>query len=301
LTRRWPDGLPAPVGRGYQLELADMARRTDFEVAIRARRITTVRRDRPTLAGRLTDAEFEALRAWWGDEAWSLAGASDSLSGWTFAGASRGAGAAVGPDGVLYDALVEDEAAGEHRAWVTLADPGWGVDDSATAVVSLLPIGRSAARVTIVGRDNIHRNADVDLATRGIIGLSAGVSVSVSAHGDWSRVRLTAKAGFGATPMRLRIGARDGAGVSYTGSGAAALAIGQINVLRGDRSQAIFVPTRADGTALGAAGGSAWFRCPIAVGGGHVRREVLPLGALAAEPMPSLNWSFTLQVEARDA
>lgn len=301
MIRRWPDGLPPPVGAGYMLELADTARRTEMEVVIRARQITTVRRDRPTLAGRLTDAEFAALRAWWGDEPWSLAGASDTLADWTFAGATRVAEAAQGPDDILYDVLAEDETTGEHRAWVFLSAAPWGADDSVTASVLLRPAGRTAARVTIVGRDDVHRSADINLNGPTVIAVDENVTAAVTARGDWTQVRLTTKAGFGETPMRLRIAARNGSGVSYAGSGASALAIAQVNVWRGARSQAVFVPTGANGRALGTAGGSAWFYCPIAVGGGHVRREVLPLAPLTATPLPSLNWEFQIPVEARDA
>lgn len=61
------------------------------------------------------------------------------------------------------------------------------------------------------------------------------------------------------------------------------------------------MPTDAQGLALGTAGGSAWFACPVALGGGHVRREVLPLGPANAVPLPGLSWEVTLPVEARDA
>jgi hypothetical protein len=301
VTRRWPDSLPVPVGRGYRIDLADMARRTEFEVAVRARRITTTRRDRPTLAARLTDAEFAALRAWWGDEAWSLAGASDSLAGWTFSAASRTAGGAMGPDGVPCDILREDGSTGEHHAQVALAAPGWTAGDRATAVLSLLPVGRSQARVGLVGRDGVQRRVDVNVALRTVLALDADVEAAVSPVGAWTRVRITAPIGTGAAPVRLRVTAMEAGLASFPGGDGPALGVGQINARRGQREQGVFVPTGADGTALGAAGGSAWFFCPIAVGGGYVRRAVLPLGPLSAEPLPSLAWEFTLPVEARDA
>lgn len=299
--RRWPDGLPHPVGRGYALELADTARRTQFEVAVRARRITTVRRDRPTLAARLTDPEFAALRAWWGDEAWSLAGASDSLAAWTLLGATRLPEAAAGPDLALCDLLAETTATGEHRAEIALADPGWAATDPVCATVTLAAAGRTEARVALVGRNGAVHSATLDLASGSVTATSGAVLAVAEPAAGWTRLRLEAAAGAGSAAVRLRINALAAGAASYTGSGAAALAIGQVNARRGRLQEAVFVPTGVDGAALGAAGGSAWFRCPVAVGGGILRREVLPLGPLRAEPRPSLAWEITLQVEARDA
>lgn len=299
--RRWPDSLPVPVGRGYRLELADTARRTQFELAVRARRITTVRRDRPTLAARLTDPEFAAFRAWWGDEPWSLAGSSDNLGGWTETGIAIDAGAALGPDDVPCDVIAEDASTGKHRVQRQLAAAGWAAGDRAWATVSLLPLGRTLARIGFVGRDSAFRFVDVDLAARTIVGLSAGVEGAVAPFGPWTRVRLSAPVGAGSGAVRLRIAAQDGSSASYTGSGAPALAVAQVNARRGGLADAVWLPCAASGAALGTAGGSAWFRCPVAVGGGTVRRELLPLGPATADPRPSLAWEVSFPTEARDA
>ncbi|EPX84565.1 hypothetical protein ruthe_02110 [Rubellimicrobium thermophilum DSM 16684] len=301
MIRRWPDSLPPPVGRGYRLELADNARRTQFEIAVRARRITAVRRDRPTLAVRLTDAEFAAFRAWWGDEAWSLAGASDTLADWAATGATVTTGGAIGPDLVACDVLVEDASTGYHSVLRALTDPGWTANDRCTAVVSLLPIGRGGARVGIFGRDGTHRFATVDLGARTVTAVSSEIEAAVTPVGAWTRLCITAPVHSGSDPVRVRIAAMNGNETFYAGSGSAAIAVAQINARRGGREAGVFVPTRAEGTALGTAGGSAWFRCPIAVGGGHVLREVLPLGPATAEPRPSLAWEVAIPVEARDA
>lgn len=299
-VRRWPDGLPPPLGPGYRLGLADAARRTEMEVAVRARRITTSRRDRPVLSARLTDAEFEALRAWWGDEVVSLAGASDSLEHWAFTGASRAALAAAGPDAVACDALAETAGTGEHRAEVTLDAESWVEGDVCTAVLSLLGLARSGARAAIRGRDGVLRGATLDLATGELSAVDAGVTARSRPHRGWQRLQLTAPAGEGGETPRLRVGALDAGAAAYAGSdGAAALALGQVNLRRG--ASGVFVPCDATGAALGAAGGSAWFFCEIGTGGGLVRRELLPLAALRASPRPGLNWEFEIETEARDA
>lgn len=298
--RRWPDGVPPPLGRGYALMLADTARRTEFEVAVRARRITAARRDRPTLAVRLTDAEFEALRAWWGDEPWSLAGASDSLAHWTLTRMTRLAAAAVGPDAVVCDALAETAETGEHRAEVALAPAGWADDDLCAAVVSILPRGRTEGRIAIRGRDGVLRGGRFDLATGALRDLAAGVALRAEPHRGWTRLRLVAPVGTGAEAPRLRVNALADGALSYAGTEALeAFALGQIAARRGTNSH--FVPCGPAGAALGAAGGAAWFRCEIGTGGGLVRRELLPLGPLRATPLPGLAWEIELPTEARDA
>ena len=301
MTRRWPDSLPVPVGRGYRLQLADTARRTEFELAVRARRITTVRRDRPTLAARLTDPEFAAFRAWWGDEPWSLAGHSDTLAGWAATGVSIDAAAAMGPDEVPCDAIVEDATTGEHRVQRQLDAAGWATGDRAWATVSLLPLGRTQARIGIVGRDATYRHATVDLVARSIAGLSSAVEAAVAPLGPWTRLRLSAPLGSGSGAVRLRIAALASGNESYGGSGLPALAVAQVNARRGGLAEAVFLPCAASGAALGTAGGSAWFRCPVAAGGGTVRRELLPLGPATADPRPSLAWEVSFPTEARDA
>ena len=73
---------PRPRCPDFGLSPVDPALRTDMEVgAQRVRRITFARNDLVDMAWVMTDAEFAAFRAWWNDEAWSLAGDSESLAG----------------------------------------------------------------------------------------------------------------------------------------------------------------------------------------------------------------------------
>lgn len=293
-------GRPEADNQRLLLRLTDAARRTPFEVAVRARRITSARRDRPVLWGRLTDAEFEALRAWWGDEAWSLAGASDSLSHWALTLATRQAAAAVGPDAVACDALAEAAGDGEHHAEVTLATGSWVAGDRCTAVVSLLPLLRGAARVAIGGRDGVLRGARLDLVSGEVRAVDGDVAVRAAPHRGWVRIALTAPVGTGAAPPRLRISPLAADALDYPGAdGQAAVAIGQVNARRGENR--VFVPCGTDGAALGAAGGSVWFACEIATGGGLVRRELLPLTTPVPTPRAGLNWEYRFETEARDA
>ena len=300
MTRRWPDSLPAPVGRGYRLQLSDQGIRTEFEVATRARQITATRRDRPTLAARVSDAEMAALRAWWGDEAWSLAGHSDSLADWTLTGCTVTADGAVGPDEVLCDVMAEDGTTGAHAATRVLDAGGWVDGDLCTCVVSLAPLLRTAARVGLLGLDNVLRSADVDLSSRALSNLTSGVTATAKDMGGWTRLVLTAPVGTGATPVALKVAGLASGAASYAGGNAAALGIGQVNARRGGAKEGIFLPCNALGKALGTAGGTAWFWVPLALGGGIVRRQALPLGPLVPDPLPSLAWNISVPLVTRD-
>jgi hypothetical protein len=300
MTRRWPDSLPVPVGRGYGLKLTDAGRRTEFEVATRARRITATRRDRPTIAARVSDAEMAALRAWWGDEAWSLAGHSDSIADWTLTGATVTADGAVGPDEVLCDVLVENGATGAHAATRVLDTGGWVAGDSCTCVVSLAPLLRTSARIGIHGRDNVLRSADLDLSIGALSNLTSGVTATTKDMGSWTRLVLTAPVGSGATAVALKVAGLASGAASYAGGNAPALAVGQVNARRGGAKEGIFLPTASDGSALGTDGGTAWFWVPLALGGGITRRQALPLGALSADPQPSLAWIVSAPLVTRD-
>jgi hypothetical protein len=201
MTRRWPDSLPVPVGRGYRLDLADQARRSEFETAIRARRITAVRRDRPTLAARLTDAEFAAFRAWWGDEAWSIGGSSDSLAAWTPAGVTIQPGAAMGLDLVSCDVLAENGDNSAHYVQLVPNVGGWGPGERIFVTVTLAGLTRTAARISLIGRDDITRAAIADLATGVVTAEHADVVARGEPNLGWTRVVLSAPVGSGTEPL----------------------------------------------------------------------------------------------------
>jgi hypothetical protein len=71
----WPATLPAPLAQGYGITPADPVVRTDFEVgAKRARRRTAARNDSVSVSWNFTDAEFQAFREWFEDDATGAAG-----------------------------------------------------------------------------------------------------------------------------------------------------------------------------------------------------------------------------------
>jgi hypothetical protein len=115
-TRIWPDTLPGIIEPGFGLRPAEQSIRTDMEVGTkRLRRISAARADSVTVGWKVTDREIAAFRAGHGDEPWSLAGASDDVSGRTADGVSVTADSAVGPAWQRADAIVETTATAAHR------------------------------------------------------------------------------------------------------------------------------------------------------------------------------------------
>jgi hypothetical protein len=300
MTRRWPDTLPRASWPDYALQPAEQSLRTDMEAgAARVRRLTRVRRDLVMPEWRLTDAEMWAFRAWFGDEAVADWG-SDSLAGWALTGAAATTAAVLGPSAEPVDGLDEDGSTGAHQA--TRAAPGVLTGQTAVVHVSLRAAARSRARVELTGRDGVARHATLDLAA-GLIETASGVTeATLTSRGNgWWRLRFLAAVGSGASAAVLRIAAMDGAGETYAGTSAAALSLAEMQVRARVAERDLFLPAAADGTALGAAGGSAWFLADIATGGGLTRREARFTAMWQAKPMQGLNWQVRGALEVRDA
>jgi len=299
--RAWPDTLPGPAKVGYRLSPAEQSLRTDMEVgAKRVRRLSSARRDSVQVTWRMPDVQFAAFRVWHGDELWSLAGDSDSLADWTFGGATLAANALVGPDGALADRIVETLATGVHQVVL----PGIAAPSGSTLVfhVTLKAAGRGWARVGYVTRDEQLWFVPVNLTT-GAPGAVTGLfTASVESRGDgWWRVTLTGPAGVGAFDPVLWIGAQsDAVTNSYAGSGTAALSVCEI-CARVATGQDQFLRTGADGRALGAAGGSAWFFVNLAFGGDLQLVEARFEGPFEAEASAGLNWEISGRLEVRNA
>jgi hypothetical protein len=299
--RKWPDVLPTPSYPGFSLSPVEQSLRTDMEVgAQRVRRITRARNDKFELVWTMTDTEFCAWRAWWADDAWSLAGDSDSLAGWTLVGITRVADAALSPDLALVDRLTEDTATSGHYTQRNLAS----VTAGGTVLIraTLKPGGRDNARISYTGWDNVQAYQDINLTTAAL-GASSGVlSSEVESRGDgWVRVTMTAAAGTGATTPSMRLQSLNASLAStYTGDGASTLSICEVGA-RMVTGYDLHLRTDSDGNALGAAGGSAWVEMPVAVGGGMVTAEARFTGMFKAQALAGLNWQITAQAEVRNA
>lgn len=298
--RKWPDVLPTPSAPGFGLSPVDQSIRTDLETGSpRVRRITRARNDLIETQFVMTDVEFVAFRAWWSDDAWSLAGDSDSLSAWTLSGVTRTAGAAISPDLALVDVLTETTATTGHYGQLALADvvAGGTVVVRATVKTS----GRDWVRLSYIGWDGVQRYADYDTASEAWGTSSGVVSYEAEARGDgWHRLTITALAGTGGSTPAMRVQTLSSGASSYTGDGASTMAVCEIGA-RMQTGYDLHLRTDASGNALGAAGGSAWVEMPLATGGGMTTAECRFRGPYKAQAAAGLIWTVTAQMEARNA
>lgn len=297
--RRWPDSLPDPFTPESDEAAPDGVLRSDFEIGSRARLLTRAAPRLVTLSAVLSGAQKSALDAWWADASWSLAGSSDSLSGWTRTGFDLEAQAAPGPDTVLSDVLVLDASTGQHRVRRTLAAEGWGADDFCALVLSARVTVASRLRAGVVGRDGTLRGAQFALDVPAVLSADAGVAARIEEHRGWARVTVSAPVGSGASAPQAHVGLLSPDGdASWSGSGQ--LQVAQLTVRRDDGA-AVFVPTGADGRAQGAGHGAAWWLCRVLSGHRYEWREVRAAGRLEAQPLPGLNWRVSLPVQVRHA
>lgn len=300
-VRRWPASLPPLSYEGASVSPVEQSIRTDMEVGERRlRRITAVRRSRVNAAWVFTNTEMGGFRAWFGDEAWSLAGDSDDLTGWTADGVSTVADAVTGPDGQTLTLLTEDTSTGYH--FVTL-DIASGLTSGGTGYMAATVKANGAAqsRVRLRNRDGVLCYVIIDL-TDGTVDASGGILTStVTPLGDdfW-RVEITFDIGTGGTTPQAEVGIVSGGAASYTGGGSDGIYAGEVNVRLADGYDQ-FLPVGSDGNATGAAGGSAWFLLAVPLGGAPALREVRFGGEWSATPASGLRWTVTAPLEVRDA
>jgi len=300
--RRWPDTLPTPSEPGFGLTPVDQVIRTDMEVGFaRVRRITFARHDNVDVQWEFSDAEMAAFRAWWGDEAWSLAGDSDSLTGWGVNAASLIADTTVGPDLVLADRLVDTVALDVHYAQKVLT-PAPLDGTMVIGCASLHVAGRKWARLGLVDRAGALCWTNVNVETGEFGGMGGLVSRTIKDRGDgWWRVSITALSGTGATNPVLRLALLDATPTAYyAGDGLSGVDVCEVNA-RVVTGYDLFVRSDASGNALGASGGSAWVTVPIAVGGGFRYVEARFRGTFKAVASSGLNWDVTAMLEVRNA
>jgi hypothetical protein len=304
-VRAWPDVLPAASAGGYELSPADQAIRTDMEVgASRIRRITQARRDNVALPYRMTDTEYATFRAWYGDEAWNLVGASDSLAAWTFFNVSRTASAVAGPEtGVLADTIVENTANSEHRANFTLGD--FAPENRVMVLqATMRAAGRPRARLAVLRRNNSGASATIDLTT-GLITTATnleGAAIVTNRGGGWWRVRIEVNMLTGPTAPQMRVFLVTETGLaSYAGDGVSGISVCEVSARVKSNTGDLHLRTDSTGRALGAAGGTAWFFNTVALGGGTTRAEMRFSSPWRVETLPGYNWLVTAPVEIRNA
>lgn len=299
--RRWPDVLPTPSMPGFGLSPVDPALRTDMEVgAQRVRRITFARNDLVDMVWVMTDAEFAAFRAWWNEEAWSIAGDSESLAAWSFTNATRAIGTGVSPDTAIVDAVLETAANGLHHT--ELALPVAEANKIVLCRATLKAAGRNWGRLSFLDRAGAQCWTDVDLANGVFGGQSGLVSRTLESrdNGFW-RVTLTAPVASGGGAPAMRISALSASNTpSYAGNASLGLVISEIGA-RMVTGFDLHLRTGSNGKVTGAAGSTAWAQMPIAVGGGFKFVEGRFKGPFKATAGPALNWDVSAQMEVRNA
>ena len=302
-TRRWPDTLPVASAPGYGLTPVDQVMRTAMSAgAKRNRRISNADLDLVDFEWRMTDPEFKAFRLWHSDKAVSLAGASDDLSIWTGpTNASRAVGAAISPEGLIVDRILETSATGIHR--FNLARASLAIDSAVVLFrATLRGYSRSRGRLSIDDRTGTNIYAEFNLATGAMENTSGLIASTIEDRGNgWYRVTIIANVGVGSFTPILHIAVRDDTGAgTYTGDPAKGLDVAEVQA-RIATGFDLFVPSDADGKALGAAGGGAWTVMPVATGGGLLRAEARFNGPYQANAGPGLIWTVKGQMEVRNA
>lgn len=300
--RRWPDTLPGPSTPSFSLTPVDQSRRTDMEVgAQRVRRITKSRLDRVTMEWRMKPTEADAFRNWHEGLAVSLAGASDDIAVWALANTTRSIGAAVSPEGIVVDRALEAAATAVHRVSYSLT--GANTDNlQVQCRATIKAAGRTNVRLFLLDRAGTAASVDIDLTTGALSNLTGLTSCTVQDRGNgWWRVTWVASTGTGASVPIMRFGLMQPAGtVSYLGDITKGIDICEVQA-RIVTGYDLFVPSDANGLALGADGGAAWFWTYISVGGGLSLVEARFTGPYKAAATPGLNRIITAELEVRNA
>lgn len=300
--RIWPDTLPGPIRPGYQLSPSDPSIRTDMEAgARRLRRISTARQDSVAVAWRFEDHEMAAFRAWYGDEAWSLAGDSEALNGWALADVTAVTDGVLGPSGQLAEKIRATPDITTHLIQRAVSGAAFN-NQPLLLSATMRAAGFSFGRLGFVDRAGVLRHADVDLAAGTVAAQSGLTSVAVTARGNgWWRVALVATTASGTATPAMRIGILQAASSpTFAGNGSDGLHLCE-KMARLQTGADLFLPTGSDGRVLGAAGGSAWFFGPLAFGGGFRTAEARFEGPWQAEVNAGLRWRVSGKLEVRNA
>lgn len=300
--RFWPDAFSTPIGPGFMVSPADMKLRTEMEVGpALVRRLSRARLDQVQGVWRMTDAEFGTFRAWFEDAPWSLGNHSDDLNGWTAFQTTWTPGAAVGPFPQPAGLLAETDTFGNHNIRRLL--PGLPQNDVITVTCSLRAAGRNAVGVRIQGHDGVNRVVNLDLSLGTVITTFNSPSAwkITPRGGGWYRASVTASLGVGGgTTPAVRFHPLGESGeLSFAGNPALGIEICEVNIRRGGAF--LTMPTDAAGAIRGAAGGSAWFQVPLALGDGLRLYEGRFTQTFEAEVLPGQNWNISAPLEVRDA
>lgn len=303
MIRRWPDTLPPASFPGFNLRPRDQSRRTDMEVGPkRRRRLTFAELEVVTAPFRFDAAQMSAFKDWYYDRRVSISGASDTLAAWGTANAIVAQAQSLSPDLVAVDRIAETAVDGQHNAWANLPEAAAnGLPLALTA--TMRAAGRSLVRFILVGRDGVYHSVTANLTSgllTGQTGLPSAIRM-IPRNNGWHRVSFEASVGTGLAIPFWAIELLDGNGAnSYAGIDGAGVDVCEVQA-RVRTGQDLFVPCDADGYALGAAGGTAWFKIALATDGREVSLEANMDEMWNAQIGEALSGEVTLTMEVRNA
>lgn len=302
-VRRWPDTLPGPSTDGYGLRPIDPTLRTGMETgAQRTRRRTFARMDKVKLQWRFSPQQYAVFRCWYEGLPVSLIGASDDLSAWSLAqNVTLSASAAVAPDLVAVDRILETTATGVHRA--ELSQVAFAVDNANLLFrATVKPFGRTLGRIWINRRDTFEAYTEFDLAAGTLGGQANLLTRSIEDRGNgWRRITITANLATGGITPMVRIAlCDDGGALNYTGDAAKGLDVCEVQA-RFVTGYDLFTPSDATGRGLGADGGAAWFKTLVPTEEGLVMAEARFTGSFDEGIEPGMIRIVTAEVEVRYA
>lgn len=300
-VRRWPDSCPGPSTPGYSMQGVDQSLRTSMEVGSqRVRRRTFARLDRVKMQWVMTPVQYAAFCNWYYGNPVSIAGASDSLSGWSLANLTRLAAVAVSPEAILVDRLREMATTAGFSVAKNLSVPD--VDNLPVIICATIrAAGRNRVRLSIIDRGEVENLVEVNL-TSGTVTASNGVVATVqNRKNGWWRITAVASTGAGSSPPQMRIRLLDGGGASsYGGDNTKGIEVCEVQA-RIATGYDLFVPADANGQALGADGGSAWFFTNVPTEAGLQSKEAKFTAMFTEEIRPGLNRIIAGELEIRYA
>lgn len=298
--RIWPDTLPPASWPGLSLSPTDQSIRTDMEVGDpKVRRLTYAKRDTCDVMWRMTDKEFAAFRAWFGDDAYSLTGASDDLAAFSNLASSYVTDIDVGPDGQACDRIVENTSTSIHGISKSLSMVP--ANSIVTARASVKGFGRSQVRMNLISFAGLNQYMTADLTTGTIIQSFALFTTTIKQRPNgWWRIEASANLGSGASMayFRLYTMSADGSVSNYAGDGVSGFGVCEQQA-RIQTGADLHLPTDATGNATGAAGGSAWFSMPMPLGNGLTTKQCQFIGTYSARPLPGTNWQVSARLRVR--
>lgn len=301
MTRRWPYVLPRVMAPGYSHQPVSQMRRTEMESGAARQRLTsTVALRRVQAKWRMSDIEKAHFDLWFWDRQVSICGASDDVAAWSPLGMTRFPADQVGPDGIFCDRIAETADTSYHRIEIALPDAALN-GALVWATVAVRAAGRTHVRWRLADRNGALATMEVDLSALSFT-LSGALSGSVEDAGDgWVRIAGVFPTGVGTEVPSLALALKDPSDeFLYAGDTALGVHVAQVQARLAQGGE-LFLPAGADGRALGAGSGAAWFMTELPFGGGLRQAEARFVDTPSDTAGGGLIWDVSGEMDVRNA